>query len=72
MRSNRTAALNKMNQKTNGSLALFGGAPVRKAMLQYGKQTIEDDDIASVTRVLKSDFLTRGPAVEAFERHAAA
>ncbi|ODT85157.1 UDP-4-amino-4,6-dideoxy-N-acetyl-beta-L-altrosamine transaminase [Phenylobacterium sp. SCN 70-31] len=37
-------------------------------MLPYGRQTIEDDDIAAVTAALKADFLTTGPTVEAFER----
>lgn len=37
-------------------------------MLPYGRQTLDDDDIAAVVRTLKSDFLTCGPEVEAFER----
>lgn len=37
-------------------------------MLPYGKQTIDDDDIAAVVAALKSDYLTSGPEVEAFER----
>jgi UDP-4-amino-4,6-dideoxy-N-acetyl-beta-L-altrosamine transaminase len=37
-------------------------------VLPYGRQTIEDDDVAAVTAALKSDFLTTGPAVAAFER----
>jgi UDP-4-amino-4,6-dideoxy-N-acetyl-beta-L-altrosamine transaminase len=36
--------------------------------LPYGRQTIDDDDIAAVTAALTSDFLTTGPAVSAFER----
>jgi len=35
--------------------------------LPYGRQTIEDDDIAAVTAALRADFLTTGPGVEAFE-----
>jgi UDP-4-amino-4,6-dideoxy-N-acetyl-beta-L-altrosamine transaminase len=35
--------------------------------LPYGRQHIDDDDIAAVTRVLRSDYLTTGPAVAAFE-----
>jgi UDP-4-amino-4,6-dideoxy-N-acetyl-beta-L-altrosamine transaminase len=35
--------------------------------LPYGRQTIEDDDIAAVTAALRDDFLTTGPRVEAFE-----
>ncbi|HIC80723.1 MAG TPA: UDP-4-amino-4,6-dideoxy-N-acetyl-beta-L-altrosamine transaminase [Kiloniellaceae bacterium] len=37
------------------------------AFLPYGRQQIEDDDIAAVVEVLRSDFLTTGPAVAAFE-----
>lgn len=36
--------------------------------IPYGRQFIEDDDIAAVARALRSDFLTNGPEVEAFER----
>ena len=36
-------------------------------MLPYGKQTIDDDDIAAVVAALKSDFLTCGPEIEAFD-----
>lgn len=35
--------------------------------LPYGRQSIDADDIQSVVDVLRSDFLTCGPAVEAFE-----
>lgn len=38
------------------------------AVLPYGRQTIEDDDIAAVAEALRADFLTTGPRVEAFER----
>ena len=30
-------------------------------MIPYGRQTIEEDDIEEVVKVLKSDFLTTGP-----------
>jgi len=36
--------------------------------LPYGRQVIEDDDIAAVTEALRADLLTTGPRVEAFER----
>jgi UDP-4-amino-4,6-dideoxy-N-acetyl-beta-L-altrosamine transaminase len=36
-------------------------------MIPYGRQLISDDDIAAVTEVLRSDFLTQGPRVPAFE-----
>jgi len=36
--------------------------------LPYGRQLIEEDDIAAVAEVLRGDWLTTGPAVEAFER----
>jgi UDP-4-amino-4,6-dideoxy-N-acetyl-beta-L-altrosamine transaminase len=37
-------------------------------MLRYGRQSIDQDDIDAVVAVLKSDFLTTGPAVGAFEK----
>jgi len=37
-------------------------------MLPYGRQSIDETDIRAVTRVLEGDWLTTGPAVEAFER----
>lgn len=37
-------------------------------MIPYGRQEIDDDDIAAVVEVLRSDFLTTGPSVEKFER----
>ncbi len=30
-------------------------------ILPYGRQTIEDDDIAAVAEALRADFLTTGP-----------
>jgi dTDP-4-amino-4,6-dideoxygalactose transaminase len=41
-------------------------------VLPYGRQSIDDDDIAAVVCALRSDFLTCGPEVEAFEREFAA
>jgi perosamine synthetase len=37
------------------------------APLPYGRQSIDADDVAAVTRVLTSDFLTTGSEVGAFE-----
>lgn len=36
-------------------------------MIPYGRQTISDADIQSVVQVLRSNFLTQGPQVPAFE-----
>ena len=36
-------------------------------MISYGKQTIDQSDIDAVIGVLKGDWLTQGPEVEAFE-----
>lgn len=38
-----------------------------KPVLPYGRQAIDDDDVAAVTSVLRSDWLTTGPTVHAFE-----
>ena len=37
-------------------------------MIPYGRQEITQDDIDAVVRVLKSEFLTQGPVVPAFEK----
>lgn len=36
-------------------------------MIPYGRQSVDDDDIAAVTAVLKGDWLTQGPAVDELE-----
>ncbi len=37
-------------------------------LIPYGRQDVTQNDIEAVTTVLKSDFLTQGPAVPQFER----
>ena len=37
-------------------------------MIPYGKHHIDEDDIQAVVDILRSSFLTQGPAVEAFEK----
>ena len=44
----------------------------QKPFLPYGRQTITEADIAAVVEVLRSPFLTQGPAVPAFEQAVAA
>lgn len=53
-------------------LALEGGRPVRATMLPYARQSVDDADIAEVVRVLRSDWLTTGPALREFEEAFAA
>jgi UDP-4-amino-4,6-dideoxy-N-acetyl-beta-L-altrosamine transaminase len=38
------------------------------AFIPYGRQSIDESDIAAVERVLRSDWLTQGPEVPAFEQ----
>lgn len=40
-------------------------------MIFYGKQNVNQQDINAVIDVLKSDFLTQGPAIECFEKRVA-
>jgi perosamine synthetase len=54
------------------TLAIDGGPPVRQRLLPYGRQTIDDRDVAAVTETLRSDWLTTGPKVDEFERALAA
>ena len=48
-------------------LAIKGGTAVRGTYLPYGHQWIDDDDIAAVVEVLRSDWVTTGPKVDEFE-----
>ena len=41
-------------------------------MIPYGRQSIDAADIDAVVEVLKSDFLTQGPAIPRFEQALAA
>jgi UDP-4-amino-4,6-dideoxy-N-acetyl-beta-L-altrosamine transaminase len=40
--------------------------------IPYGRQSIDDADVAAVVEVLRSDWLTQGPAIERFEQAVAA
>lgn len=40
-------------------------------MIPYGRQHISEEDIAAVVDVLRSDWLTQGPAIERFEQEVA-
>lgn len=48
-------------------LAIDGGQPVRKEKIYYGHQWVDEDDIQAVCDVLRSDYLTCGPAVTKYE-----
>jgi perosamine synthetase len=54
------------------NLAIEGGTPVRSRMLPYGRQWLGEDDIEAVVKVLRSDWITTGPSVTAFEEAFAA
>ena len=49
-------------------LAIYGGEPVRKEKIYYGKQWIEEDDIKAVEEVLRSPYITCGPKVSELEK----
>ncbi len=56
-----------MTTTRHDTLAVDGGLPVRATFLPYAHQQISDDDIAAVEAALRSDWLTTGPRVPAFE-----
>jgi len=41
---------------------------LKKLPIPYGRQSISDEDIQAVVNVLRSDWITQGPAVERFEQ----
>ncbi|HEV2005470.1 MAG TPA: aminotransferase class I/II-fold pyridoxal phosphate-dependent enzyme [Candidatus Limnocylindrales bacterium] len=61
-----------MTSQATARLAIDGGEPVRSTMLPYAHQSIDEDDIAAVVAALRSDWLTTGPRVPAFEADLAA
>lgn len=48
-------------------LAIDGGKPVRNIPLGYGRQYVDEADIANVTEILRSPFLTTGPEISKLE-----
>src|SRR5437764_4907681 len=61
-----------LSAPTREALAIHGGTPVRKALLPYGRQSIEEDDLKAVVETLRSDWLRTGPKVQEFEEAFAA
>jgi perosamine synthetase len=57
---------------TGKALAIEGGPPVRKTLLPYGHQSVDEADIAAVVDVLRSDWLSTGPKIAEFEEAFAA
>jgi perosamine synthetase len=53
-------------------LAIQGGTPVRKTLLPYGHQSIDESDIQAVVETLRSEWLTTGPRIAEFEEAFAA
>jgi perosamine synthetase len=62
----------KAGDPVTGRLAIDGGEPVRRTLLPYARQSMSDDDVAAVAAALRSDWLTTGPRVPAFEEALAA
>lgn len=51
----------------SGSSGSSASGKTKPAMLGYGRQYVDDDDIAAVTAVLRADYLTSGPVLARFE-----
>ena len=49
-------------------LAIFGDRPVREQPISYGKQYIDDEDIAAVTEALRGKDITGGPKIDELEK----
>ncbi|MBQ4225891.1 MAG: DegT/DnrJ/EryC1/StrS family aminotransferase, partial [Oscillospiraceae bacterium] len=56
-----------MNNENTGIPAICGGSPVRSKKLYYSHQDVNEKDIQAVVDVLKSDYLTTGPAITDME-----
>jgi hypothetical protein len=65
MRNGRTMSLDEIRAKPFWHCFCEGF--MASDFIPYGRQDINDDDIAAVVSVLKSGDLNRGPAFESFE-----
>jgi perosamine synthetase len=72
--SRRITEVNRVEviQNKEESLTICGGRPVRKTLMPYGHQQIDDEDINAVIEALRSDWITTGPKVAEFEEAFAA
>lgn len=79
MRHNRTNGTQATRIDLESPRPSGAGPPVRQDLpmqtadeppirIPYGRQSLDEADIAAVTAVLRGDWLTQGPAVGAFER----
>lgn len=57
-----------MGVSMSEKLAIHGGTPVRADKIYYGRQCIDEDDIAAVGEVLRGPLITCGPDVAAVEK----
>ena len=56
----------------DGSVKPHEPRPCDRGFLPYGRQAVDEADIAAVTKVLRSDWLTTGPEIDGLERDFAA
>jgi perosamine synthetase len=72
--SRRITEVNRVEviQNKEESPTICGDRPVRKTLMPYGHQWIDDEDINAVIEVLRSDWITTGPKVAEFEEAFAA
>lgn len=45
----------------------MSNSKIKSSFIPYGRQAVDNDDIKAVMNVLRSDWLTQGPAVKQFE-----
>src|SRR6266540_3690037 len=66
-RASRRRRAGGMTTKADSRLAIDGGEPVRRTLLPYAHQVIDDRDVRAVVEALRSDWLTTGPRVRQLE-----
>jgi perosamine synthetase len=57
-----------MELSTPGLHTNCADSAVPEKIIPYGRQWVDEDDIVAVVQALRSDWLTTGPSVDAFER----
>ncbi|MEW5947893.1 MAG: aminotransferase class I/II-fold pyridoxal phosphate-dependent enzyme [Thermodesulfobacteriota bacterium] len=66
-RGNQRISVKNIGQRATKNVGERSTDNGERPLIPYGRQSVDDDDIAAVIETLRSDWLTQGPRVREFE-----
>ncbi|MFZ5994606.1 MAG: aminotransferase class I/II-fold pyridoxal phosphate-dependent enzyme [Thermodesulfobacteriota bacterium] len=66
-RGNQRISVKNIGQRATKNVGERSTDNGERPLIPYGRQSVDDDDIAAVIETLRSDWLTQGPKVREFE-----